>query len=177
MQRALLAAALAASGAAAAPPTFNATAVNHLCLVTRDFNRTARAYALLFGGAPPVGRPALHSWNWYRGRNTTAQALLVHAPGGPRGFSLEIISPLDGAPSVYNELLAAQGNSAQHVGINVDPPGSIDAARAALAAAGYETVQMGQGAWGCYAYVWMRDDFGTILELLDPGNLACRCPS
>ena len=109
--------------------------------------------------------------------NTTAKALLVHAPGGPAGFTVEIISPLDDGPSVYNELLAFQDNAVQHVGINVDPPGSMAAAREAFAAQGYETVQMGQGSWGCYAYIWMRGDLGTIVELLDPGNLACVSPT
>ena len=165
------------STAVALGPPFNATAVNHLCLVTKNFDATARAYAWLFGARQPVGKVSEHSWNWYRGQNTTALAMLVHAPGGPAGFTIEIISPLDTLPSIYNELLSTQGNSVQHVGINVDPPGSIDAARLAFEAKGYETVQMGQGGWGCYAYVWMRDDFGSILELLDSGNTKCRSPT
>lgn len=171
------AALLAASGAAGAAPPFNATTVNHVCLVTRDFNATANAYAWLFGSAAPVASVSEHSWLWYRGANTTAKALLVHAPGGPAGFTIEIISPIDSLPSIYNELLDAQGNSAQHMGINVDPPGSIADATAAFAARGYETVFAGQGSWGCFAYVWMRDDLGTIIELLDHGNLNCRAPS
>jgi len=47
----------------------------------------------------------------------------------------------------------------------------------AFAAQGYEVVFAGQGSWGCFAYIWMRDDLGTIVELLDHGNLACRAPS
>ena len=68
--------ALAAAASAAAPP-FNATAVNHFCVVTRDFNATAKAYSWLFGAAPPVGAISEHTWLWYRGANTTAKALLV----------------------------------------------------------------------------------------------------
>ena len=168
--------AAAVTVAAAAPP-FNASTLNHFCLVTRDFNATANAYAWLFGGAPPIGKPSLHSWLWYRGANTSAQAWLVHAPGGPPGFTVEIISPQDDQPSIYNELLAAQGNSVQHMGINVSPPGSIAAAQARFVAAGYDIVFAGQGSWGCFSYHWMRDDLGTIIELLDPGNLDCRAPS
>jgi len=118
-----------------------------------------------------------HSWLWYRGANTTAKALLVHAPGGPPGFSIEIISPMDDQPSIYNELLATQGSSVQHIGINVDPPGSIAAAHAAFVAAGYEPVFAGQGSWGCFIYFWMRGDLGTVVEVLDPGNMACRSPT
>jgi hypothetical protein len=46
--------AFAAAVRASAPP-FNATTVNHFCVVTRDFNATANAYAWLFGATPPVG--------------------------------------------------------------------------------------------------------------------------
>ena len=164
-------------GCVLASPPFNASTINHFCLVTRDFNSTARAYAWLFGGVPPVGKISEHSWLWYRGENTSALAMLVHAPGGPAGFSVEIISPLDDKPSIYNELLSRQGNSVQHIGLNVDPPGSIDAARAAFAARGYEAVFAGQGSWGCFIYFWMREDFGTLIEVLDPGNMNCSAPS
>ena len=158
-------------------PPFNSSTLNHFCLVTRDFNATANAYAWLFGGVPPVGKPSLHSWLWYRGANTTALAWLVHAPGGPPGFTIEIISPQDDQPSIYNELLASQGNTVQHMGINVNPPGSIAAAQAAFIARGYDVVFAGQGSWGCFSYHWMRDDLGTIIELLDPGNLNCQAPT
>ena len=166
-----------ASFSHASTPPFNASSVNHGCVVTRDFNATANAYAWLFGAAAPVGKVSEHSWLWFRGQNTSARALLVHAPAGPAGFSLEIITPLDAQPSIYNELLAAQGNSVQHMGVNVSPPGSIAAAVAAFAEKGYEVVFAGQGAWGCFYYISMRDDFGTIIELLDPGNMACRSPT
>ena len=166
-----------ALSAPASSPPFNASTVNHFCVVTRDFNATAKAYAWLFGTSPPVGKVSEHSWLWYRGENTSALALLVHAPAGPAGFTLEIISPLDSLPSIYNELLAAQGASVQHMGINVSPPGSIQSAVDAFAARGYDVVFAGQGSWGCFAYVWMRGDLGTIVELLDPGNLSCRAPS
>ena len=136
--------------ALASSPPFNATTVNHFCLVTKDFNATARAYAWLFGGVPPAAKISEHSWLWYRGANTSAKALLVHAPGGPAGFTIEIISPVDELPSIYNELLAAQGNTVQHAGINVSPPGSIADAVAAFNARGYETVFAGQGSWGCF---------------------------
>ena len=53
----------------------------------------------------------------------------------------------------------------------------IGNAVAAFSAQGYEVVFAGQGSWGCFAYIWMRDDLGTIIELLDHGNLACRAPS
>ena len=172
---ALLLAGLAALHAAA--PPFNASTINHMCVVTRDFNATAEAYAWLFGAAAPIGKVSEHSWLWYRGQNTSARALLVHAPAGPAGFSLEIITPLDALPSIYNELLAAQGNSVQHLGINVSPPGSIAAAVAAFEQKGYEVVFAGQGAWGCFYYISMRGDFGTIIELLDPGNMECRSPT
>ena len=65
----------------------------------------------------------------------------------------------------------------QHRGINVVPQGSIQAAVDVFAARGYDVVFSGQGSWGFFAYVWMRGDLGTIVELLDPGNLSCRAPS
>lgn len=173
---AMLVGAVLATTSAASPP-FNSSTLNHFCVVTRDFNKTANAYAWLFGAAPPVGKISEHSWLWYRGRNTSALALLVHAPAGPSGLTLEIISPQDSLPSIYNELLDAQGNSVQHMGINVSPPGSIADAVAAFVEKGYDIVFAGQGSWGCFYYIWMRDDLGTVLELLDPGNMNCRSPT
>jgi hypothetical protein len=168
---------LAAASTSAVAPPFDPLAVNHFCIVTRDFNATAKAYAWMFGAAPPVAKISEHDWLWYRGANTSAKALLVHVPGGPGNFTIEIISPVDGLPSIYNELLATQGNSIQHIGINVSPPGSLATAAAAFAAKGYETVFAGAASWGCFVYVWMRDDFGTLVELLDHGNTGCRAPS
>ena len=128
-------------------PPFNATTINHFCVVTKDYNATANAYAWLFGTSPPIAKISEHSWLWYRGMNTSAKALLIHVPGGPIGFTLEIISPLDSLPSIYNELLGAQGNSVQHFGINVSPPGSISITVDAFVKQGYEIVFAGQGTW------------------------------
>lgn len=167
--RALLA--LAAGGG----PGLNASAATHHCVVTADFAKSAATFGWLFGTAP-TGKPNNSSWVWYRGVNTTARALLVHTPLGPPGWTLEIIQPFDTQPSFWAELLRDLGPVIQHFGV-VLAKGTMDATRAVFEAAGFPTIQMGQGSWGCYAYYDLRATLGAVLELLDEGNTACTCPS
>ena len=71
--------------------------------------------------------------------------------------------------------MKSEGPLIHHFGVNVEPPSAFDSTRAAFAAAGFPTVQMGMGSWGCYAYVDARETLGGVLELLGNG-ISCLAP-
>ena len=73
--------------AAAAAGLLDITLVNHQCLVTRDFNRTANAWSRIFGVAPPVGGLSPKAWQYYRGAPTNASVTLVKTPIGAASAS------------------------------------------------------------------------------------------
>ena len=89
-----------ATAAAGRPPLLNISLVNHQCLVTSDFNRTADAWSHIFGVAAPVGGLSPKAWQYYRGQLTNASVTLVKTPIGSvpsdpeaSGFAMELVSP------------------------------------------------------------------------------------
>jgi hypothetical protein len=76
--------------------------------------------------------------------------------------------------SFWSELLKENGNFFHHVGIMVP---EMESALAFLGGLGYEVVQMGQGGWGCYAYLDARQKLGIVLEVLSSGQLNCTKPA
>jgi len=129
------------------------TQINHFCFVTGDFNLTADTIGHLFGVPTPIGQRIERSWVWYRGALTAARPVSSLVPiSSTAGFTAEIITP-DNHPSLWSELLAKQGPTIQHFGLNI-PTGTMDATRMALTAAGFPTLQMSQvPTYVCNAYI------------------------
>jgi len=150
------------------------TKINHFCTVVSDFNATVANYAQLFGGPLPIGDLSGDYWTYYRGQPTKANCLLTQIPVTTApGFHWEVLEPANEYPSFWRELLTENGNFFHHFGVLVP---EMDSARAKVAAAGYEMVQIGQGPWGCYAYMDGRAQLGAVIELLSIGQLNCSKP-
>ena len=66
---------------------------------------------------------------------------------------MEFIQPADSFPSFWSELLDSEGPLIHHFGVAVEPATAFESTRSGFAAAGFPTVQMGMGSWGCYAYI------------------------
>ena len=132
-------------------------------IIVKDVEKTASAYADLFG----IPRPAVVPIADDSFANTTYHGQASEAKGKAAFFDLgpvqmELIEPL-GAPSTWEEFLRTRGEGIHHIAFKTQDMG---AAREFLASKGLETVQQGGWDGGQYAYVDCSKQLGTILELL-----------
>ena len=133
-------------------------------VVVRDIERTARAWAELFGTDVPAirmtaGRDEANTR--YRGAPTDARAKLAFFDMG--AVSLELIEPIDG-PSTWREFLDAKGEGVHHIAFHIK---DTDAVTAALKERGMSVAQQGDYTGGSYTYVDSQNALGVVLELLE----------
>jgi len=132
-------------------------------LIVRDAEKTASAYAEVFGiPKPEVVMIADDSFakTDFRGKASTAKGKAAFFDLGP--VQMELIEPI-GAPSTWEEFLRMHGEGIHHIAFRT---GDMGAARDFLASKGMETIQHGGWDGGQYAYVDCAKQLGTILELL-----------
>lgn len=133
-------------------------------IIVRDIERTARAYAGLFGMEMPavsLTGTVEEAHTRYRGESTTARAKLAFFQMG--GITLELIEPV-GGPSTWQEFLDTHGEGAHHIALHF--PG-MDEAIDLLAAKGIPAVQRGDYPGGRYAYLDSAPQLAVLLELLE----------
>lgn len=75
---------------------------------------------------------------------------------------MEFIQPADSYPSFWSELLVSEGPLIHHFGVAVEPASAFESTRSGFAAAGFPTVQMGMGSWGCYAYIGKQEEHAFV---------------
>jgi len=132
-------------------------------IIVKDVEKTASAYAGLFGIPRPEVVPIADDSfanTTYHGQASEAKGKAAFFDLGP--VQMELIEPL-GAPSTWEEFLRTRGEGIHHIAFKTQDMG---AAREFLAARGMETVQQGGWDGGQYAYVDSSKQLGTILELL-----------
>jgi catechol 2,3-dioxygenase-like lactoylglutathione lyase family enzyme len=145
-------------------PSLGTNVVCQVGLVVRDIERTARAYAEIFGlEVPPVRvtGTADRTQVRYRGKTTPGRAKLAFFQMGQ--VSIELIEPIDG-PSTWREFLDAHGEGVHHLAFRVK---GMDQALAFLNARGIPAVQRGEFRGGRYAYVDSAPALKVLLELLE----------
>jgi methylmalonyl-CoA/ethylmalonyl-CoA epimerase len=133
-------------------------------LVVRDIEKTAKAYADVFGMDVPKARitdTEEISHTKYRGKSTPARAKLAFFQMG--NVSLELIEPVDG-PSTWREFLDEHGEGVHHIAFRIK---GMDRVLAYLEGKGISAVQRGDYTGGRYAYVDSAPSLGVILELLE----------
>ena len=133
-------------------------------LVVRDIERTAKAYADIFGmEVPPVRitdrEPVTHIK--YRGAPTEGRAKLAFFQMG--SLSLELIEPL-GGPSTWKEFLDTHGEGVHHIAFRIR---GMDEVLAYLDGKGVLLIQRGDYTGGRYAYVDAVPALHVIVELLE----------
>jgi catechol 2,3-dioxygenase-like lactoylglutathione lyase family enzyme len=132
-------------------------------IIVKDVEKTAGAYAEVFGISKPevvpIAGDAFANTN-YRGRPSAAQGKGAFFDLGP--VQMELIEP-NGAPSTWEEFLRMHGEGIHHIAFKTQDMG---AAREFLASQGMETIQQGGWDGGQYAYVDCMNNLGLILELL-----------
>ena len=144
--------------------TMGSKTICQIAIVVRDIEKTARAWADLFGVAVPEWRltgPGDETNTRYRGQPSSARAKLAFIQFD--NISLELIEPV-GAPSVWQEVLDAKGECVHHVAFRVK---GADEHVAMLDAKGMPLIQSGDYTGGCYRYIDSAGTLGVILELLE----------
>ena len=132
-------------------------------IIVKDVEKTASAYAELFGIPRPAVVPIADdsfAHTIYHGQASKAKGKAAFFDLGP--VQMELIEPL-GAPSTWEEFLRTKGEGLHHIAFKTQDMG---AAREFLASKGLETIQQGGWDGGQYAYVDCSKQLGTILELL-----------
>jgi catechol 2,3-dioxygenase-like lactoylglutathione lyase family enzyme len=142
----------------------NSLPICQVALVVRDIERTARAFAEVFGMEVPAVRvteTADQTQIRYRGRPTAGRAKLAFFQMGQ--VSLELIEPF-GGPSTWQEALDAHGEGVHHIAFRV---GNMKETLAFLESRKIPVVQTGEFKGGRYAYVDSHPALKVLLELLE----------
>ena len=136
-------------------------------LVVRDIEKTAKAYAAVFGMGMPniiITDPEEKAHTRFRGDPTQARAKLAFFKMGP--VSLELIEPI-GEPSTWKEFLDEHGEGVHHIAFRIE---GMEKVLTYLAGKDISAIQRGDYTGGRYAYVDSAASLGVVLELLE--NLA-----
>jgi len=132
-------------------------------LVVKDIEKSARAYADLFGLDVPAWTltdPEDTAHTRYQGQPSPARAKLAFFSLG--SVSLELIEPV-GGPSTWQEFLTTRGEGVHHIAFEIeDMAGEVRM----LAEKGMPLVQRGDYSGGQYAYIDSAAQLAVILELL-----------
>lgn len=140
--------------------------LDHVCIVTRDLEKTKRNYARLVGAEVPetiVNQDYERMNTWYRGGPARKSGLSQCGFSDSKGFTVELIMPDDG-PSAWNDQLCEQGEGLHHVAFLVK---DLDAVLERCAENGMVKIQTGDFPGGHYAYVDGREFVGAYLELME----------
>ena len=136
-------------------------------IIVKDVEKTASAYAEVFGIPKPAVVPMADDSfanTTYHGQASEAKGKAAFFDLGP--VQMELIEPL-GAPSTWEEFLRTRGEGIHHIAFKTQDMG---AAREFLASKGMQTVQQGGWDGGQYAYIESSKQLGAILELLHFDN-------
>jgi methylmalonyl-CoA epimerase len=153
--------------AVAASESLNTQRVTQIAVIVRDVEKTAKAWADLFGIEVPQASltdPPEKAHTLYRGKPTEGRAKLIFFKMD--NLQLELIEPV-GGPSTWQEFLDTKGEGIHHIAFEVK---GMDEQIAKLEKKGMPLIQRGE--WtaytgGCYTYFDSLQQLGVILELLE----------
>ncbi len=145
-------------------PGIGTTTVTQIGIVIRDIEKTARAYAEVFGVPVPSvqitdGLDKAHTR--FMGEPTEARAKLAFINFGQ--VTIELIEPI-GAPSTWQEFLDEHGEGVHHIAFVVK---GMDDHIATLTTHGVPLVQKGDYTGGRYAYLDGAPRLAVLIELLE----------
>jgi methylmalonyl-CoA/ethylmalonyl-CoA epimerase len=146
------------------PEALGSNVMCQVGLIVRDIEKSAKAYADLFGMDVPAWSltdPEEKAHTRYRGQPTQGRAKLAFFDMG--SLSLELIQPV-GGPSTWQEFLDAHGEGVHHIAFQIKGmAGQI----ALLEGKGMPLVQRGEYTGGRYAYIDSVPQLAVVLELLE----------
>lgn len=145
-------------------PVLKSRQVCQIGLIVRDIEKSAQAFARLFGVDAPhwfLTDAEDKAHTRYQGQPTPAQAKLAFFQ--LENLSLELIEPV-GGPSTWQEFLDTHGPGVHHIAFQIK---GMDNQVAALEAEGMPLAQKGDYTGGRYAYIDATAQLNLILELLE----------
>ncbi|MEX2727229.1 MAG: VOC family protein [Candidatus Sigynarchaeum springense] len=138
--------------------------ITQICIVVKDIEKTAAAYADFFGVKKPsisTTGPRDETHAEFKGAPTDARAKLAFFRF--KNIALELIEPI-GGPSTWKEWLDTHGEGVHHIAFKVkDTKGKVNA----LAGKGVSVAQHGEFRGGQYTYLDATGTLKVILELLE----------
>jgi methylmalonyl-CoA/ethylmalonyl-CoA epimerase len=148
-------------------PFLDGRTPDQIGIVVRDLEEALERYRRIWGREEwrvytygPRTVPRLT----YRGKAVSYEARIALTSGSPQ---LELVEPRAG-PSIYEEWSGRHGDGLHHLGFWVE---SLDAAVAAMTAAGHGVLQSGAGYGldgdGGYAYFDTERELGVVLEAIE----------
>lgn len=138
--------------------------ITQIGIIVRDIEKTARAYADLFGMEVPTIQltdPQDKAKTMYRGAPAEARAKLAFFDMG--SLQLELIEP-DEHPSTWRDHLEKHGEGVHHIAFQIE---GMKERIELLAGQGMPVVQQGQYTGGRYAYIDSIPQLKVMLELLE----------
>lgn len=144
--------------------TLGSNLICQIGIVVRDIERTAKAYADIFGMDMPkiiITDTEDKTHIEFRNEPTQARAKLAFFQMG--SLSLELIEPV-GGPSTWQEFLDEHGEGAHHIAFQID---DTDKVVKFLDGKGISVIQQGDYTGGRYTYVDGVPVLGVVLELLE----------
>ena len=142
---------------------FDSTTVVQIGIIVKNAEKTANAYAKVFGipkpAIVPIADDAFANTH-YHGHPSTARGKAAFFDLG--AVQMELIEPI-GAPSTWEEFLRTHGEGIHHIAFKT---ADMQAAQNFLTSNGMKNVQQGGWDGGQYAYIDCSEQLGTILELL-----------
>jgi catechol 2,3-dioxygenase-like lactoylglutathione lyase family enzyme len=138
--------------------------ITHIGLIVRDIEATRRHYVEIMGAAEaPIGitdTPDIAKTT-YAGQPSSVRAKICHLRLG--SIQVELIQPLGGGPSTWQDFLDKHGEGVHHIAIET-PDAVADMKR--LADAGAGPVQYGEWVGGNYNYADTTRQLGVMVELI-----------
>lgn len=149
-------------------PRFRLRAINQVCLVVQDLERTMEAYWCHMGIGPwrvyTYGPPMVKDPT-YRGEPEPYHMRIALAQVGD--MVVELIQHLDGR-TIYRDFTDRAGEGLHHIGIFVE---NLSEAVEQMRQAGFRVIQSGCGYGvhgdGGFAYLDTEEELGTVWELIE----------
>lgn len=146
------------------PEKFGSQVCTQIGIIVKDVQKTAEAYADLFGiDVPNVMETDSYekAGTTYLGKPSEGRAKLAFFDLG--SLQLELIEPV-GGPSTWQEFLDEKGEGVHHIAFKID---GMDEQIGILGQKGMPLLQRGCWDGGCYSYVDGTEKLKVILELLE----------
>ncbi len=137
--------------------------VSQIGVIVQDIERATQYYESILGIGPWVHLDIEYRDRMLRGKPADFRYKMAFASLGP--VELELIQPVEGA-TVYDELVAKQGEGLHHLGFDVGTMEEMEERLEFFKEQGIEVIQTGRTDTAKFAYLDTEAIGGVIFELI-----------